>query len=62
MKKTIALLTALMLVPTTTLASSIRNRVTHESLNSGTKTRVKSYTLCLGESEQITEKGEIVID
>ena len=62
MKKTIALLTALMLVPTTTLASSIRNRVTHESLNSGTKTRVKSSTLCLGESEKFTEKCEIVID
>ena len=62
MKKTIALLTALMLVPTTTLASSIRpgSRVTHESLNSGTSKRSKS--LCLNEKEKFVEKCEVTID
>ena len=44
MKKLLAAMTVLMLLPTTTLASSIRpgTRVTHDSLNSGSKVRTKS--------------------
>ena len=62
MKRTIAALTALMLVPTTTLASSIRpgTRVTHESLNSGSSSRSK--TLCLNEKEKFAERCEVTID
>ena len=56
-------MTVLMLLPTTTLASSIRpgTRVTHDSLNSGSKVRSKS-PLCLGETEKFTEKCDILID
>ena len=56
-------MTVLMLLPTTTLASSIRpgTRVTHDSLNSGSKVRSKS-PLCLGETEKFSEKCDIVID
>ena len=56
-------MTVLMLLPTTTLASSIRpgTRVTHDSLNSGSKVRTKS-PLCLGETEKFSEKCDIVID
>ena len=52
-----------MLVPSAVLASSIRpgTRVTHDSLNSGSKVRAKS-PLCLGETEKFTEKCDIVID
>ena len=61
MKKTIAVLTALMLVPSTTLASSIRpgSRVTHGSLNSKVKSR---EPLCKDAEEKFTEKCEITID
>ena len=54
---------ASMLIPSTVLASSIRpgTRVTHDSLNSGSKVRSKS-PLCLGETEKFTEKCDIVID
>ena len=57
------LMAAAMLVPSMTLASSIRpgSRVTHESLNSGSSSRSKS-PLCLGENERFTEKCDIVID
>ena len=62
MKKVLAAATVLMLVPSTTLASSIRpgSRVTHESLNSGTSSRSKS--LCLNEKEKFVEKCEVTID
>ena len=54
---------ATMLVPSVTLASSIRpgSRVTHSSLNSGSPSRSKS-PLCLSEKERFTEKCDIVID
>ena len=57
MKRTIAALTALMLVPTTTLASSIRpgSRVTHGSLNSKAKA-----PKCLVEEKW--QSCEVVID
>ena len=53
---------ATMLVPSMTLASSIRpgTRVTHESLNSGSSSRSK--TLCLNEKEKFAEKCEVTID
>ena len=53
---------ATMLVPSVTLASSVRpgTRVTHESLNSGSSSRSK--TLCLNEKEKFAEKCDIVID
>ena len=61
MKRTIAALTALMLVPTTTLASSIRpgTRVTHGSLNSKVKSRAP---LCKDAEEKFTQECEITID
>ena len=54
---------ATMLVPSMTLASSVRpgTRVTHESLNSGSSSRSKS-PLCLNVEEKFTEKCDIVID
>ena len=54
---------AAMLVPSMTLASSVRpgTRVTHESLNSGSSSRSKS-PLCLNAEEKFTEKCDIVID
>ena len=57
------LMAATMLVPSVTLASSIRpgSRVTHESLNAGSPYRSKS-PLCLSEKERFTEKCDIVID
>ena len=57
------LMAATMLVPSVTLASSIRpgSRVTHESLNAGSPSRSKS-PLCLSEKERFTEKCDIVID
>ena len=56
------LMAAAMLVPTTTLASSIRpgSRVTHQSLNSGSSSRSK--ILCLNEKENFAEKCEVTID
>ena len=56
------LMAAAMLVPSMTLASSVRpgSRVTHESLNSGTSRRSKS--LCLNEKEKFVEKCEVTID
>ena len=56
------LMAATMLVPSMTLASSIRpgTRVTHESLNSGSSSRSK--TLCLNEKEKFAEKCEVTID
>ena len=56
------LMAAAMLVPSMTLASSIRpgSRVTHESLNSGSSSRSK--TLCLNEKEKFAEKCEVTID
>ena len=56
------LMAAAMLVPTTTLASSIRpgSRVTHQSLNSGSSS--KSKTLCLNEKEKFAERCEVTID
>ena len=60
MKRMIAAATVLMLVPSTVLASSIRpgSRVTHDSLNSGSR----SKTLCLNEKEKFAEKCEVTID
>ena len=60
MKKLLAAATALMLVPSTVLASSIRpvSRVTHASLNSGSR----SKTLCLNEKEKFVERCEVTID
>jgi len=57
------LMVATMLVPSVTLASSIRpgSRVTHQSLNSGSSSRSKS-PLCLNAEEKFTEKCDIVID
>ena len=54
---------ATMLVPSVTLASSIRpgSRVTHQSLNSGSSSRSKS-PLCLNAEEKFAEKCDIVID
>ena len=51
---------AMMLVPSAVLASSIRpgSRVTHDSLNSGSR----SKTLCLNEKEKFAERCEITID
>ena len=64
MKKILtAVIAATMLVPSMTLASSVRpgSRVTHKSLNSGSISRSKS-PLCLDEEEKFTEKCDIVID
>ena len=63
MKNILAAMTVMMLVPSMTLASSIRpgSRVTHESLNAGSPSRSKS-PLCLSEKERFTEKCDIVID
>ena len=49
-----------MLVPSMTLASSVRpgTRVTHDSLNSGSR----SKTLCLNEKEKFAERCEVTID
>jgi len=60
MKKLLAAATVLMLVPSTVLASSIRpgSRVTHDSLNSGSR----SKTLCLNEKEKFVERCEVTID
>ena len=59
MKKLLATMTALMLVPTGVLASSIRpgSRVTHDSLNYNS---IKSISNCLVEEKW--EKCEVVID
>ena len=56
------LMVATMLVPSVTLASSVRpgTRVTHESLNSGSSSRSK--TLCLNEKEKFAERCEVTID
>mgnify|MGYP003319992609 CR=1 FL=1 len=56
------LMAATMLVPSMTLASSVRpgSRVTHQSLNSGSSSRSK--TLCLNEKEKFAEKCEVTID
>ena len=56
------LMAATMLVPSMTLASSIRpgSRVTHQSLNSGSSSRSK--TLCLNEKEKFAERCEVTID
>ncbi len=53
MKNILVAMTALMLVPSMTLASSVRpgSRVTHKSLNSGSISRSKS-PLCLNEKEK----------
>ena len=63
MKNILAAMTVMMLVPSMTLASSIRpgSRVTHKSLNSGSISRSKS-PLCLNEKEKFAEKCDIVID
>ena len=63
MKNILVAMTALMLVPSMTLASSVRpgSRVTHQSLNAGSPSRSKS-PLCLSEKERFTEKCDIVID
>ena len=55
------LMAATMLVPSMTLASSIRpgSRVTHGSLNSQVKSR---SPLCKDAEEKFTEKCEITID
>ena len=57
------LMVATMLVPSMTLASSVRpgSRVTHKSLNSGSISRSKS-PLCLNEKEKFAEKCEVTID
>ena len=62
MKNILVAMTALMLVRSMTLASSIRpgSRVTHESLNSGSSSRSK--TLCLNEKEKFAERCEVTID
>ena len=54
------LMAATMLVPSMTLASSIRpgSRVTHSSLNS----KVPKSPICKGEDEKYSEKCDIVID
>ena len=61
MRKTLAVLTALMLLPSTVLASSIRpgSRVTHDSLNSSSKPK---SPICKGEGEKFTDKCEITVD
>ena len=58
-----SLMAASLLLPTATLASSVRpgSRVTHKSLNAGSPSRSKS-PLCLSEKERFTEKCDIVID
>ena len=63
MKNILVAMTALMLVPSMTLASSVRpgSRVTHKSLNSGSISRSK-FPLCLNEKEKFAEKCDIVID
>ena len=60
MKRLLAAATALMLVPSTVLASSIRpgSKVTHDSLNSGSR----SKSLCLNEKEKFVERCEVTID
>ena len=61
MRKTLAVLTALMLLPSTVLASSIRpgSRVTHDSLNSSSKPK---SPICKGEEEKFSKKCDIVVD
>ena len=61
MRKTLAVLTALMLLPSTVLASSIRpgSRVTHDSLNSSSKPK---SPICKGEEEKFYKKCDIVVD
>ena len=56
----VPLMAAAMLVPSMTLASSIRpgSRVTHDSLNSGRR----SKSLCLNEKEKFVERCEVTID
>ena len=56
------LMTASMLMPITTLASSTRpgSRVTHDSLNS--KPRLPKSPICKGEEEKFSEKCDIVVD
>ena len=61
MKKILtSLIAATMLVPSGVLASSIRpgSRVTHQSLNSSSK----SKTLCLNEKGKFAERCEVTID
>ena len=55
------LMAATMLVPSMTLASSVRpgSRVTHQSLNSSSRSK---SPLCLNAEEKFTEKCDIVID
>ena len=54
------LMAATMLVPSMTLASSIRpgSRVTHDTLNSGSRSKI----LCLNEKEKFAERCEVIID
>ena len=54
-------MTALMLVPSMTLASSIRpgSRVTHQFLNSSSKPK---SPICKGEDEKFSEKCDIIVD
>ena len=55
------LMVATMLVPSMTLASSIRpgSRVTHQSLNSSSKPK---SPICKGEDEKFSEKCDIIVD
>ena len=61
------LMAAAMLVPTTTLASSIRpgSRVTHESLNSNSRKSISNCLVLVDDGEYVEEKWEkceVVID
>ena len=61
-KRTLAALTALMLLPTTVMASSIRpgSRVTHKSLNSSPSSKYDG-ALCK-KDDRFSEKCDIIID
>ena len=67
MKKVIAVMTLLMLVPSTVLASSIRpgSRVTHDSLNSNSRKGTSNCLVLVDDGEYVEEKWktcEVVID
>ena len=67
MKKVIAVMTLLMLVPSTVLASSIRpgSRVTHDSLNSKSRKSISNCLVLVDDGEYVEEKWEkceVVID
>ena len=67
MKNILAAMTVMMLVPSMTLASSIRpgSRVTHDSLNSNSRKSISNCLVLVDDGEYVEEKWEkceVVID